>query len=437
MLALRDRSGAILILTAITMPLLIMVIGFAVDFAYATYINQRLASAADAAALGATSQSAATAVGGYTNTAGLQTYGMNIFLEDIKGLPISSPNFTLTVTRDSSGLVTATGSYSTSTPALFGRLLGITSIPIADLVKSTAKPAVYVNYYILVDTSQSMGVASTQNDMNTLYARVAQFGQGSDGESGCVYGCHVASPGASYTNEQLAHDFSPRVTLRIDSAVQAIQSIINTAASVASSTDNIQFGLYTIQADPVANSMVTKVAAPPSSDYPTLYNLAGTIDLGNNVGSVGYGDSDFPNELTAFNSMLPANGSGVSAASPQNYVFIVTDGVTDTYSGSCFDTHCTSALDSTQCTQLKAKATVGVIYTTFLPIYNYDKPKQKEYDPVYKSLVLPIADQIAPALQDCATSSEYYFEATYGQDIINAMSALFIKTLPSSTRLTQ
>ncbi len=83
--------------------------GFAIDYAYASYINLRLSKASDAAALTAVSQSAASGVGGYANTAGLQAFGVRIFNENVKDLSLPSVNFNLSVTQDSNTqLVTAT-----------------------------------------------------------------------------------------------------------------------------------------------------------------------------------------------------------------------------------------------------------------------------------------------------------------------------------------
>lgn len=428
-----DRTAGVLIQTAIALPILMMVIGFAADFGYASYINQRLARAADTAALSAVSQSAATAVGGYGNTSWLQIYGNSIFTENIKQLPVANVSTSLTVVPDNNGGVVATASYSYSVKAIFGGVSGRTSIPVSGSIAATAKPITYVNYYILVDTSQSMGIGTTQADMSTLYDRVASYGYGSNGETGCQFGCHVAPSNHTYTNEQLAHNFSPKVTLRIDSAVQAVQNIISTASSTVGSNKNIKFGLYMIQANPFDHSFI-KTVATPSNDYATLLTQAATIDLGANDGNVGYGDTDFTNEFSTMAGMLPTNGSGASAASPLNFVFIITDGVQDT-SGSCTWGHCTGPIDSTKCSSLKSKATVGVIYTTYLPITKHSDPSQ--FEDSYAALVAPFASQIAPSAQACATSTDFYFEATYGSDIISAVQALFQKTLPTTARLVQ
>ncbi len=435
---LRGRAGSVAALTALTAPILFLIIGFAIDYSYASYLNQRLAEAADSAVLAAVSQSAATEAGGYGNTSWLQTYGTGLFNENILQLPVSNVGFSLAVNPDGNGGVIANASYNFQSPTFFARLIGMSSIGLSGNVQSTAHPVTYVNYYILVDTSQSMGIGATQTDMQNLYNRVVSYNNGSGGDAGCVFGCHVQAPSNGgglqpYTNEYLAHNISPAITLRIDSAVSAIQDIVAAAATVAGSTRNISIGLYTIQADPTVSGSYLGTITSPTSNYTSLTSLATQIDLGNNT-SAGIGDSDFVDEFTALNNVLPANGSGVSATSPLNYVFIVTDGVTDVR-GSCTDGHCTSAFNPDNCTPLKAKATVGVIYTTYLPIYQQNNPAMPLVQ-TYQDLVNPFVNQIAPNLESCATSSDYYFQATDGPAISAAMQALFLKTQPTTARLT-
>ena len=235
--------------------------------------------------------------------------------------------------------------------------------------------------------------------------------------------------GQPYTNEYLAHSISPRITLRIDSAVTAIQTIITDATAAAGSNKNIKIGLYTMSADPVSGTKLNTVSAP-SNNYTSLATTANTIGLGNNVAG-GKGDSDFANQLSAFNAILPANGTGASAVSPLNYVFIVTDGLVDTVCVSPTG-HCTGAFLPSYCTPLKAKSTVGVIYTTYLPVYKENNPAKGLHDD-YTLLAQPYVNQIAPNLKSCATSNSLYFEATDGPALNSAMKALFASTQQAAT----
>jgi hypothetical protein len=101
----------------------------------------------------------------------------------------------------------------------------------------------------------------------------------------------------------------------------------------------------------------------------------------------------------------------------------------------CINGNCTSAFSSSYCTSLKTKATVGVIYTTYLPIYTNNDPSQG-YHPAYAYLAQPYVGQIPTNLANCATSSNYYLEASDGPSITTAMNALFAQTQIGAT-LTQ
>ncbi len=419
-----NRRGSIAMIAALCSPLLAAAAGFAVDFTYASYIKQRLAEAADAAVLTAISQSAATSVGGYSQTAKLETYGQNVFQGNIANLPVSVTP-TLTVASNSTGGVVATLSYTVNVPTFFGGIVGIPFIPVNDTVSATANPTVYINYYIIIDVSQSMGIGSTAADMQTLYNRTMAANNSTDGEPGCVFGCHVPLAGQTQSTEYLAHNVTPKIALRVDAAVSAIQNIVTAAQASSGSQQNIKIGLYTMSQDPTASSPpYINTVAPLSSNYSSIGLAASTIDLGNN-NSGGIGDTNFPSQLSNFNNLILAeNGTGASAASPLNYVFIITDGVEDTYSTGCTDTHCTSVFDSSQCVPLKSKATVGVIYTTYLPIY-YANGTSGGFDAAYSALVSPFAANIGPALQACASSPTYYYEASDGPAITTGMNALF------------
>jgi hypothetical protein len=311
-----------------------------------------------------------------------------------------------------------------------------------------------------------MGIAASQTEMQELYQRIAQYGQGTGGEAGCVFGCHVQGTLANgqpqaYPNEDYAHYLSPYINLRIDSANTAIDDIVNTAISDENATTpNISIGLYTMTGYPSATItpvFPTNQTTPTSTNnvkWQATTNLSPwksvSVDLGpNDIG--GEGDSDLTNELNNFAASLPAQGTGASAASPLNYVFLITDGVVDTSNPSCTYGHCMAALQANACNALKQVATVGVIYTTYLPIYSdpsnpANNPTTGPFENDYYTLVfntanaannnISIQNQLLPNLTACATSSNYFFQASYGSDIVAAMQALFATSL-QSVRLTQ
>jgi len=447
-----DRRGNVALIVAMCAPIMMLMVGAAIDYGYALNINQRLNEAADTAVLSAISPAIAQGAGSYAiayANNNMHTVAMNTFATNTAGLPISvTPSVNVQSSTSSANIIsyTATLTYSTSVPTFFAGLIGMSSIPISGHAQATTTPLVYMRYFILIDNSQSMGIASTTTDMANLYIRIANNGQGTTQEPGCVFGCHVAESTQANSNEAYAHntvsysktgsygtDAGGYITLRIDSANAAVDSIIQAAiAAENSSSPNISIGLYTMSSYP--SSTVTQVFAPTTN---LSSETAVAVDLGSDTAG-GVADSDIPNLLTNFvSNYLPAQGTGASASSPLNFVFLVTDGLVDTYNPSCTHSHCASALPSSDCTQLQNRATVGVIYTTYLPIYNYNNSADG-YESDYSQIVLPQNNnnQIATNLQACATSSNYYFQASDGPTLISSMQSLFTTSL-QTVRLTQ
>jgi Flp pilus assembly protein TadG len=464
-----DRRGHTSMIAAMCGSALMIMIGSAIDYGYALNINQRLNEAADTAVLSAISPAIAQGAGSYAiayANGNMKTVAKNTFATNTSSLPISvTPNITITPTVNNNvSTYTATLSYSTSVPTFFAGIVGMSSIPISGHAQATTSPLTYIRYFILIDISQSMGIGATTADMSALYTRIANNGQGTGGEVGCVFGCHVAESTQTHSNEDYAHnaasysktgsygaDSGGYIMLRIDSANTAIDSIIQTAIKEENSqSPNISLGLYTMSAYPSATItpiFPTNQPTPTSSNQYTWQattNLTPwknvSVDLGPNV-SNGLGDSDLIQQLASFAAYLPAQGTGASASSPLNYVFLVTDGLVDTYCTTGLYDHCTQALPSSACSALQSKATVGVIYTTYVPIManTSDSSYQTRcgvYECTYYDFALPYVNSIPKNLQACATSSNYYFQASYGPDIVAAMQSLFTTSL-ETVRLTQ
>jgi Flp pilus assembly protein TadG len=472
-LRLGDRRGNVAVIAALCAPLMMLMVGAAIDYGYALNINQRLNEAADTAVLSAISPSIAQGAGSYAKAYNgghgpMYNVAINTFNTNTSSIALNvtkAANITQNINNNAS-TYTATITYSTSVPTFFAGLVGISSIPISGHAQATTSPLTFIRYYILLDISQSMGIAASQTEMQELYQRIAQYGQGTGGEAGCVFGCHVQGTLANgqpqaYPNEDYAHYLSPYINLRIDSANTAIDDIVNTAISDENATTpNISIGLYTMTGYPSATItpvFPTNQTTPTSTNnvkWQATTNLSPwksvSVDLGpNDIG--GEGDSDLTNELNNFAASLPAQGTGASAASPLNYVFLITDGVVDTSNPSCTYGHCMAALQANACNALKQVATVGVIYTTYLPIYSdpsnpANNPTTGPFENDYYTLVfntanaannnISIQNQLLPNLTACATSSNYFFQASYGSDIVAAMQALFATSL-QSVRLTQ
>ncbi len=428
-----DRRGNFAVLFALTAPIFVLIVGLGLDYLDGLTFKTRWDAAADFGALAAVKaaqayasanaatqnapdlQADASAAG---SAAGLKAFNANAGASESNA--VVTPQVTMTVTGSK---FTATVSYAGTIKGNFGGWVGINQLAISGTSVASGTSPTFSNYYFIIDISQSMGVAATATDMQNLFDRTTAYGNG-----GCVFGCHIAELGATYSNEFLAHAVSPYITLRIDAAKSAIQSVLSDAQSNFGSSGNVQFAIYTMQQNPSTGTVLVQVAGL-SSNYSGLSTAVDNVDLDPNV-VAGLGDSDFTASMNQFQTNVvssASSGGGASPSTPINYVFIITDGVQDVFCAVGVDGHCTGPFDPSLCASMKSKATVGVIYTTYLPIYTNNNPAFG-FHPAYAFLVQPFASQIAPNLQACASGANWYYEASDGPALNAAMQQLFTST---------
>ena len=434
---LRDRAGSVAIITALTIVVILVLFGGVVDFSLAASARLSLQDIADSSILTATTPAE------MLNTAAVAQKDANTAwtaatqsMTNVQGL---TANISVVDTTSASGgkKRTVTLTFSGQSTTFFGPLIGYNSLQVGGLATASRSTAPYINIYVLIDNSQSMGIASTQADMNTLYS-VTQKKNG----DGCVFGCHVALEGEPYADEALGH--TNGVTLRIDSAKSAITTMINQATANNESAF-VKFALYTMGGGHASSSTLLTKIADVSNNYTSLISSVSNIDLETGSAQGVIGDTDLEDSLAALVAKLPAiNGDGNTAASPMNFIFIVSDGLDDfdTYKSSlpCLNNaplpggyRCTQPMPVANCTTAKKSANVGVIYTPYLPLYN--NGSSGAFYSSYTSLVSPFSSTISTNLQSCATNSSFFFTASDGPSIVSAMTQLFARA-SSYARLT-
>ena len=432
--AARDSSGNVATLFALCAMGMIGIVGIGIDTSRAIATKSVLDASADSAALAAVTE-AQTSLNSsnflYTGTAMAmyvgQSAGTNVFQANaakvgstIGGTP--TPNVTVVEsTVNGKNVITATVSYQANSPNIFGTIFGSENIALSGTSKSALTLPSYMNISVAIDISQSMGLAAT-SDAQTKLAGLT---------GGCAFGCHAYQSGQSGSApyETQAHNAS--IDLRIDVIKTATQSMITTAKNLTSGTPLISFALYTF------GTSLTRVASS-SSSYDSLNSTVSSVDLDSGTDSNGYGDTgatlaaaSATTPIQSLASSVPTSGNGNSASSPQQYVFIMTDGVEDILTSDASTCskqqgvnanyafqwgHCTAPFDPSQCAALKAKGiTVGVIYTTYLQM-----PSRTEWT----NLVQPFTGSIATNMQACATPG-WYYQATEASDIQSAVNALF------------
>jgi Flp pilus assembly protein TadG len=406
-----DRRGTFGIIFALTLFPMVQMAGVAIDYSNATRLNARLKSAADEAALSAVKDYART-----LNSAFATSKGQDIFKSQLGSTGgLQSPNITFAYGLDPSdrNKYLATATYSGSVRTYFGKFIRVDTIPLGGTAQATYRAPSYKNFFFVVDASESMGLAASKDDIIAMQGSAAQ----------CAFVCHT-----SVTNMEAARALG--VKTRLDVIKETIAALLDETAS-SSSTRYLKFSIYTMRKRLTALNTVAGLEAR-STDYSALKSLANGIGL----------EGDDPDNWTYYSSLsdlmanIPDGGDGTTPEKAQNYVFLMTDGVTDVGGEAvrpadvvCRESnHCTGPLDPTLCAPFKESpksATVGVLYTTYLP----------EVGGHYWDHVYPFASEIVPALRSCA-NPDYFVEGTHSEDIVSGIRFLFYQAL-GSVRLTQ
>ena len=465
----RDRKANVAVIAALTMVPIIFLLGMTLDFTQALRKKEQLDAAADAAAIAAVrpamlmqsdSVAAATAAAIFKSTAG-----------SLSGLA-AMPTPTITVT-DVGLQRTVSVSYNAASLNNFPAVLqNSASWPISGSATAQAASAPNMNWYLLMDDSPSMGIGASLADINNLILNTAPAKQPASSSQNCGFACHetnIAHDGG--TKDNLAIARANNITLRIDLVANALNQLLNTWSNCPqsgvsggvmqcmSALNNTTYkaALYTF--DTGLNTLATLTSPTTAGTkinnialMPVLYqNCVASGCASNNATNpnTDYG-TDIAGALTSLNSIMPAPGLGSNAAgdTPQEVVFLVTDGVEDKITSNCPNAtlashnRCQQPLDTTMCTTIKNRGIkIAILYTEYLQLINMG-PSQNITDGWYMSWVdtydepNPKAGKIAQNLQACASPGFYSSVAT-GSDITGALTNLFIKVASSTASLTQ
>jgi hypothetical protein len=312
-----------------------------------------------------------------------------------------------------------------------------TTWPLAGSATATSYSAPNINFYLLLDNSPSMNIAATTAGINTMVANTSAQG-------GCAFACHESDPApdnlgnpGGEDNYTLAQKLG--VVTRVQNMATATSALMTTAGDTEQANEaTYQMAIYTFN----YNGLST-VYAPsnlPSANLTAAGTAASTIDVlevySNNwltkTNENQDTDTNFETAMTAANNLMPNPGTGSSNSTPQEVLFIVSDGVDDevnstTCSQPLTGTRCQQPFNTSLCTTVKNRGImIAVLYTEYLPL-----PTNSWYN----TWISPFQSTLAANMQSCA-SPGLYFEITTDGDITAAMQALFQLAI-ATARLSQ
>lgn len=453
----RDHGGNTAIVFALSLVPIIFLTGLSLDFSAAAQKRIQLNAAADAAALSMVTPSAMT-----QTCAQATSIASNIFMGQaslVNRLNYSAP--TISGCQDNASTRTITVSYSASSINTFPNVLALltqaseTTWTVGGSSTATATTAPNINFYLLLDNSPSMDIAATTSGINTMVANTSAQG-------GCALACHETNPTSGDVagnpngedNYTLAKNLG--VVTRVENMATATSSLMSSATQMMTTNNATcpngpgcyQMAIFTFNVQGTTSSQCSSTAiqaiyAPscaPSTNLGAAQTAASAIDVlevcSNNYLTCSNNnkdaDTDFEHAMTAINNIMPTPGTGTSGSTPQEVLFLVTDGVDDEInSSSCSKTltgsRCQQPFNTSWCATVKNRGIrIAVLYTEYLPLPT---------NAWYNSWIAPFQSQIGPNMESCA-SPGLFFQVTTDGDITAAMQALFQQAV-STARLSE
>ncbi len=469
---------------ALIAPALVFGAGAAIDYGRAAQIHTKLNAAADAAAHAALTpamlQQSATVAQAAANS-------MFIGLADgVSGLTVNATQVTVTVTTGATPLTrNVEVSYSTSVNTIFAQVLGVAQLPVQGSSQASAQAPPNIDFYVLLDNSPSMALPATTAGITQMQNLTQDQDSG-----GCAFACHqagtnngdtagnpcadrtaptlnssmqkaspassgiycdVSTHGAQIDNYQLARNNS--ITLRLDELNSGVSTLLQTASTTAQSSQfstppQYRFSIYSMdtlwsigldELMPLTTNYIANWTTD-SAGFGVMEMYTNNVDCANAAcsssttapgGDVATNYDDSLGKLSQ-TSYIPDPGNGTNQAgdTPQEVLFIVTDGVEDEKSGSdrleqtindlAGDPNPApygNAPGTNWCTTIKSRGIkIAILYTDYLAV-----PANSWYE----NHIAPFQVDIGSALQACASPGLFYDAGLDSSNLGQDLAALF------------
>lgn len=436
---LQDAEANVALMFGLLLPMLLIGAGISVDYLRAYGAYSEMQSELDIALIAAikkidnvSSSEIEDLIGDWFSS---QTRIDGFSLEDVSVDTVGS-------------VIRATARAQVSTTLM--QIAGINSIPIG-VVSEVAGPATsYLNVYLVLDKSASMLLPATPSGQTLLTQSLS-----------CAFACHTDHPvtkNGTYYPTYYAYSSAKNVDLRSDVLLDAVEEVLKTVEGLDPSGTRIRVGLYRL-------STTTTQTLAPTFSMATVRTTLNNVSK--NLTSASSTDGTFFDvSLAALAPMVGTNGDGTTAAKPLKLVMMITDGVQSIRSWvtrSCTTKApivCTMSNDSKKVTPLNPDwckyiknngPTFAAVYTTYLPV-TYDwgyngtvgaTMASSTWKTTWGGTLNPSApagitrhDYLPIALSDCATSADYFMQATNAAEITDSLDTLFSRYL-STVRLTK
>ncbi|MFT8898041.1 MAG: pilus assembly protein TadG-related protein [Acetobacter sp.] len=427
-----SRNGSVSLMAALSTSVAIIGVAAAINIGAAIQDKKTLQNIADAAALQAekTVQAAQTNTSSTMNQSDVaalaQTTVQNYVAANTTGSTLPDIQVSYTAESTYSGNVSVTLSRKTS--LFMAGFLPNSGIPVTATATATMTLGnSYIQIIFLVDISNSMGIGGTPADISALENSAAQ----------CAFACHDPNGYRGSCTQKSSSSYgsfglppcNTRVTaqqaginLKIDYVNQAIQTFMAQLVEYANKDQNH------ITTSITTYGTTIQQLQPSTTDLATASSVASTIDLETAVPMPVLGYTRTSDALNTIASQLTNIGQGTSENSQRTYLVFISDGAQDIKSNANSYQHIVTVDYQSACTQLKQMGvTLLSVWVPYYPIYGSQQ---------YNTLIAPLpttgTGSMEGAMQSCATSSDYYFEADDGPAIQNALKSSLSSIIISS-----
>ena len=200
----RDQSGNIAMIFALSLLPLLSAVGCAVDYSLASRMRAKLQSAADGAAVAAISQKspgfiAASAMSGNGSVTVAVTDANKVFDGNMNQVTSGLNNLSRTSTVTKTGIqLTSLVSFSADVPTTFMKVVGFQKLTVTGSSSASASLPPYLDFYLTLDVSGSMGLPSTTAEAQRLqYLNPDNYIQY---PTGCTLACHFTQQNGACTD---------------------------------------------------------------------------------------------------------------------------------------------------------------------------------------------------------------------------------------------
>jgi Flp pilus assembly protein TadG len=495
-----DRRGNIAMMYALALPVLMFGIGVAIDFTHAAQVRTELNAAADAAVLAALTPSMMDQPVATAQTAAQNMFNGQI--ANLTSLAAGDTTVTVTITNPTNNPLVrnVTVAYTAQNDNIFASVLGVPTLGLAGSSTASAALAANINFYLLLDNSPSMALPASPGGPGNPPG-IIEMENLTPQQGNCAFACHEGSTnnadsagnpclkGATYSTPTLSSpppstshgntycatsagtqidDFALArqngIQLRLDALSTGITDLMSDAYKTqqnAPPTPPVyQFAAYAMDSPwqigmssattPAYNNLMAMTpnyvsgwtAAAPNfgvMEYYANNEECGNAACTSNGGGGDYATS-FSNALGAMNTVMPNPGLGTNVAgdTPQEVLFLVTDGVEDDLASSCSEPEtsgrCQAPINPALCTTIKNRGIrIAILYTDYYQVTSntWYEDWIAPFNPAP-----PAQSQIATNLEACASPGLFYDAGVDATNLGGDLQALF-NTVVQTAHLTQ